>query len=824
MVSIFFVLVCILYIQLTTKIPDVIIKYQISFLIFLLTILGSFHLHAQIYNHTIYLPSDSIDKDVRESVEDMAFWLGKASGQQLVIKNKPTDNNSTYSIRLLLVDEFEPSSEVKKQLSLDGQSFYLIVNGIRSAQIIGTGKNSFINGIYTFLQELGFRWYMPGDNWAIVPDLNQSIHKNIKRLYRPDFENRSYGGTGGMATIKGLDPTNTFKKDFDIWNRRNRFHSDYVMKGHSGQVFYTTNKDVLNAHPEYFCNGKVNPFGRIDISNPAAVDLYVDWALKQANPQNRFSVIGVEPADGSGGKDDCLPTGMPQIKSWSDKYFWLANQVAEKAVSKKTDALVELYAYSSHAAPPSFELHKNVYPVIFPEGFHNVAEPKPYIELWRKKMKDRPMGIYEYWNITQWSVDVPQFNIYAIPEKLRLWKKNNITTINLESTNAKGPMGHALWLAAQMMWDTRQSFDSLYTQFLKQCFGPAASDIKHMYDRWSLNYQYGMEVFLSLNDLKAASSKTSDPVIQKRISELKSYVHYLKLWYDYQDHPTNAGYKELIGYIYSIHHLRLLQTFPLQAYYIKPPEGFDRQSFNTSLLSGNTAVTKISLDLVEQIFKKDLVDAPSVYSFSKIDFDIPKARPLQKINAPSFNPKYLNGRNNYYFNLTKGQKIKLQVGASAPTRLTITDADEKVRFEKEIAGTKDLYESIMVDLPAGKYSLSFGDLYHFSRIIFPTDIVFFTDTKWYDNAGYPLLYVYVPKDVSEIVYIDKLGPGLNKRGDWIDPDGKHIKPVFIKYFTYRVPVAPQHRGKVWVLNIGHRSYRLLNIPNYASLNNFEYKE
>ena len=291
--------------------------------------------------------------------------------------------------------------DLKKRILIDGQSFYLKINGAGSAAIVGTGDNSFINGIYTFLYELGFRWYMPGDTWTIVPG-RESLNIKIAKVYTPDFENRHYFGTGGVNPVANLDAKNDFKKDYAIWDRRNRVNADYNMKGHMGQVFYNADKDILNNHPEYFCQHKVNIYGRIDIANSEVVNLYVQWASKQASPLNRFSVIGVEPADGSGGNDDCLPSGMPAIKTWSDKYFWLANKVAQQVELKKANALVELYAYSSHAAPPSFELDSLVYPVIIPYAFQNVAGPTEFIDMWSEKLKGRPMGLYDYWNITQW--------------------------------------------------------------------------------------------------------------------------------------------------------------------------------------------------------------------------------------------------------------------------------------------------------------------------------------------------------------------------------------------------------------------------------------
>jgi hypothetical protein len=396
---------------------------------------------------------------------------------------------------------------------------------------------------------------------------------------------------------------------------------------------------------------------------------------------------------------------------------------------------------------------------------------------------------------------------------LRFWKKNNITTINLESTNAKGPMGHAFWLATQMMWNTHLSFDSLYNDFLRQCFGPAAPDIKNMYDRWSRNYQGAMDVSLSLKDLAAASAKTNDGAVQKRLSELKAYVGYLKLYYDYQHTPTPAAYKTLITYIYSIHNLRLLQTSALVSYYIQPPAGFTQ--------SIDKKVAAADYGQIEKRFKKDIAENPAAYTISGFNFDITKA--VAEKGVPPANPLYINGTNNYTFYLPSPQRITIQAGAGADTRLVIKGDNGKVWYNKVITG-KDGYDVIKLDLPKGKYILTFGAYYRHSRIIFPADIVFVSSDKNYDNYQYPMLYVYIPKGLKEIVYQDALGPGINGRGNWIDPEGKVIQPQLVKYATYRIPVPPQYSGKVWRLNMGHPSFQLLNIPDVFSLSNFEYKE
>lgn len=779
--------------------------------ILLLAIFCSLGAQAQPFNQTISIPEVlRADKELAQSVSDMAFWLKQSTQKEYVIKEGGAEKEG---IRLEMVAASNLPSSIKKQILKDGQSFYLIIDGTRSAQIIGTGANSFNNGIYTFLHILGFRWYMPGDAWTIIPT-SLSPKLQVKKLYTPAFQGRFYAGTGGVNAIARTDPQNSFKKDYAIWNRRNRFGTDYAIKGHAGQAFYGANKKILDTHPEWFCNGKTNRFGRIDISHPEVVQVFIDWALSQAKPGAEFPTIGVDPSDGAGGKDDCLPSNMAEIKSWSDKYFWLANQVASRLDKADNRTQVQLYAYSNHAAPPSFKLAKNVYPIIIPYAFQKVATPNEFIKLWSDKVDGRSMGIYDYWNITQWSNGLPQFNIYSIQGKLRLWEKYNVTSINLETTNGKGAMGHTLWLASQMMWNTNLSFDSLYNDFLNQCFGPATKDVKRMYDRWSRNYQQEMEVNLSLQDLAAASSKTKDKAILERLNELKAYVHYLKLFYGYKAEPKSVdAYESLVNYIHSIHHLRVVQSSALLDIYIKPPSGYKKSTANKTL-------SALSTRNIEEQFKENLKDNATTYAIPEFTFDIKRTKPL--INESAVTAKYLNGQNNYQFYLPEPKSFQIKAGSTKNTKLTITGNDQKVWVEKEILGSKESYMDIAVKLPAGIYNLSFGDFARFSRLTFPAGLVFIStgDISYYDNAGFPNHYAYIPKEASEIVYEAK--PGSS--GYWVNPDGKRVDPILLQNKIYRIAVPIEYRGKVWMLHMNHRSFKLLNIPNRFSLKPFEYKE
>ena len=297
------------------------------------------------------------------------------------------------------------------------------------------------------------------------------------------------------------------------------------------------------------------------------------------------------------------------------------------------------------------------------------------------------------------------------------------------------------------------------------------------------------------------------------------------MYYDYEANPSPGRYKELIDYIYSIHHLRLLQTSALQTRYIKRPVTSAQKKVENALPLEKKVNDILTFRDIEEIFRKDIKENNFVYNISDFVFDITKAKINNSgKNYKNYNPLYINGNNKYIFYVAEAQTITIKVGSTLETKLSIKDEKGKIWLEKTIQGSKDEYEPIKINLPKGKYTLSFGAYYRLSRLVFPEHIPFFTSNVSYYNYQYPLQFLYVPKNVTEIIYKDAYGPGTNSRGNWMAPDGKTVIPELIKYDIYKVTVPLQHRGKVWVINIGHSGYELLNIPNVFSLRNFEYEE
>lgn len=764
----------------------------------------------------IYIPSGA-DKSVAEAAEDMAYWLGRAGGGNYLVRKY--DAVPDNGIRLVDYKKVNLPNVQLAEMTGNGQAFHLLANNVHDVRITGSGTNSFINGIYNFMHELGFRWYMPGENWTIVPRLPESFQFN--KLVKPDFRNRFYFGSGGLTAIPGVDPDDTYSKDYLLWNKRNLWNNvDFPTKGHSGTAFYAENKAVLDQNPSWFCDGKVNRYGWIDVNKRPAVDLFISWAKKQVKPTDRFPSIGVDPADGSGGPNDCLPAGHKTIKTYSDKYFWLANQVAESLTRDQAGTRVQLYAYNNHAAPPGIDIHQNVFPVIIPYAYQNVTSPEGFIDLWTKKLKGREMGIYDYWNITQWSKGIPQFDLYQLPQRIKKWKASKITSVQIEGTYGKGPVGHMMWLASQLLWDADQDFEKLYETFLGDCFGAAAPDIRNMYDRWSKNYVGAIEPSQALYDLNRAASKVKDPVIISRINELKAYVHYLNLYEDHLAKNSGASYEALVNYTLGIHHLRLVHTSALVNLYLPLPKGYTRETDKNVQKQKFSSIRKITDASIQANFNNGLRTAIPEVKMSKVQIDISALKPVPNSKKVA-SAKYINNTNRYGFVMKESGKLVIKVGSTRESNMYVLNSNNDTLYKKAMKADKESFETFTFNLNKGQYYLLLGEN-GFTRVEFPSNIVFTTSDNWYDNASYPNLYFYIPRDVDEVVYWDMHGPGLNGKGFWIDPEGNKIQAVKLRDGIYKIPVPEKHKGKAWQFVVGHRSHKMVNIPHIYSLGEFTY--
>jgi hypothetical protein len=706
-----------------------------------------------------------------------------------------------------------------------GQAFYISANST-NVEIRYTCENSLENAVYTYLDMLGIRWYGAGENWLYKPTILNTV--NIAGEWKePTFRNRIFAGTGGLDGPMSplVDPNSLYKKNWLTWKRRNRFNYDFGDGGHTGQAFYLANKNLCDSNSNWFSNNSGKVSGRIKIEVPEAVQAYKAWAISKLNEKNTFNMISTDPEDGRGGSDDPLPpNGFEGIAKWNhaDKWWWLTNEVSKEFNKDDNNIKVNAYAYGDgpyDALVPKFQLSKNVYPIIIPYAFQTAYLPNQMIKTWAKSIQGK-MGIYDYWNITQWSLGLPQFNIYDISKKLKFWQENKINGMNIETTDAGGPMGHAWWLAGQLEWDLSKDISSLFVKYLHDCFGAGWKPMQTMYNRWSLNYQSAADVNFSLNDLKEATDLV--PVNSpewKRLNDVKAYVHFMKMM------AAKSSNDSIYQYIYSIHQRMLVQTaaFTGQRYLGEAP----------APLSAH----QLTADEVENNFVKDLAAAPLDYSISNMVFDYDRVVYTDSIPNDTWRFGIFAGAK---FKAPFTGTVSIDMGGAGTTACKIY-SDDSLFVSENIDSNN--YSFIYHDpnlvgyvwhMKNFVFAVEEGKIYYisavkdFSRVKINTAGInlFFGNTENdFDNAGYPIRYFYVPIGTKEIAFVDGEPEGMNGRGYLITANGETLHRLKTSSKdVYKVLVPKGQDGKIWTANFGHSGWGFNNIPNITSLQKFEYNQ
>src|SRR5687768_1168183 len=149
----------------------------------------------------------------------------------------------------------------------------------RSATIIGNSSLAVTEAVYIYLEQLGFRYFLPGDTWTIVPSLN-SVYKKLDILIEPHYEFRTIAN--GHAYLNLARP----KEEYDNWYRANRMGGSFsVWLGHNYHGIVSTREDVFKQHPEYFAGnvekGQIPIDPKFNVANKELVKLIKDIAEKE---------------------------------------------------------------------------------------------------------------------------------------------------------------------------------------------------------------------------------------------------------------------------------------------------------------------------------------------------------------------------------------------------------------------------------------------------------------------------------------------------------------------------------------------------------------
>ena len=769
-----------------------------------------------------YVQADfNLSPSLKNTLKDFLSLLEKSKQNEFpkIHLHKNQQEDFTYT----LTQQLETAST---------ESFYIkSENG--EVWIYGRTDNAFSHGLYFYLEKMGFRFFMPGENWTIYPE---SVSHNLilDEVQIPSFRNRVIYGQGAFAK-NPIDPENKREKDWMLWQRRNRLGQEFKLGGHSWHLFNIKNKDLLIRNPQYMAmvDGKRvawYPNVKLNLGNPTVRRLFVEdrieayeKLLKQYGPDDyRAFGICVDPSDG--GKHCESPESLA-LGSVSDRVFLLANEVAVALRKKHPKAWVYLYAYNMHAAVPNIKLEPNVYVQIVPYAFQRVASPEVLIQQWSEKC-DR-LGMYDYINLPDANLDQPANDWRQIDDKIDFWKKNNIESVLFESTNAKGPAGLALYLAAKLSWNHNLKEDELLNEFFEKSFDKGASPMREMLTRWANQYNGAFEIPLAIKNLEEASEQIESKMAMSRLLEYKSYVHYLNLFHKSQSAQgvsKTAAADDLLNYMWASYSNYMVHTPWIQYLYLnrlKTPSIKNDWSLKNVKNPKWRSIRPLSEEQIQNNFGQIKRENQVIYSvastsdFATREIKTNNARARKQIEFEMDLPNQLiwEAQDNEFIHLhISGGIVKRKDKIPSLIYLSIINDLGEVVYSKDLSQLRLDQEINFTTRRAGKYHISFRVLNAKIKVKLNTDNRLAFTGKLQLTRFPERLYVFIGEQ-DDISYV----PG-NSKITFFDPMENKMEAKIYSTGLHQIKTTTRTKNKLWSFHSSFRNISFLNVPGPYYLN------
>jgi len=405
-----------------------------------------------------------------------------------------------------------------------------------SITITSPSESGLSQGGYSYLHELGYRWYFPGELWTKKPPKRKRLLE-LNRTFSPDFRNRRFYGGGGFAYGHPLDPEDKISKEWELWSARNRLGMEYKSKGHSWPEIIKRNRSEFTKKKQFLAIPLTNSnieSAKFCIGNRELVNLVIRDRIKKLEeniskygPSHPISkTIGIEPSDGGGycKCSKCLAQG-----SISNRVFGLANKLAKSIRNKHPDVLVSLLAYNEHAEPPTFDLEDNILVTLAPYRFQSYSSPEKMVADWSIKAKH--IQVLDYWALIAYNQGKPDLGFMdAAQIKIAFWNKQNVNSAQIESTYGIGPAGIPLYMFSRLSYDLESNSEKIIDEMMVDLFGPAAKLMRTMFSRWSNEgYIAKKEAYLAFDNLSQAKKLAKDKTILLRIKNWEFYHAFLQM-------------------------------------------------------------------------------------------------------------------------------------------------------------------------------------------------------------------------------------------------------------------------------------------------------
>lgn len=333
-------------------------------------------------------------------------------------------------------------------------------------------------GVMELLEQLGCRWFMPGDLGTVIPQLKTVDVRVQQTAQSPSF------------------PSRWFQMPDKDWQVRVRcggvaFPGGHGLPAPKVTVNKTTKVIEDKEVAEMFSLVKgVRTTRQHCVSNPKLVEFAINH-VKQARKAGRGPTIGMGPNDGAGfcecERCRALDGGdfdpFSNELSVTDRYIWFFNQVLKGVEGEFPDTKLAFYIYHSYMRPPKrWKPDARIMGALAPialdrvHGFSNpIAPEKSYArwlyQEWGKLLPE----LYDrgYWSNLA-DPGFPFIIIHRLRDEIPACHELGVKGWRVETFPNYGPKFPSMYIAAKLMWNHKADVDALLKDCYEKFFGPAA--------------------------------------------------------------------------------------------------------------------------------------------------------------------------------------------------------------------------------------------------------------------------------------------------------------------------------------------------------------
>jgi len=389
-----------------------------------------------------------------------------------------TKDAGTRGLSLVLLGRLAmPALEKDLGASSGVRGAFALKSAGNTVLIAGPDEGTYY-GVIELLEQIGCRWFLPGDLGTVIPALKTVEIRDQVTVQVPSF------------------PSRWFQMPDRDWQMRVRCGGEVFAGGHGiPQPKVTINKETGQIEPAEFADFFALYKGKRTtrqhcVSNPKFVE-YVANDIKERRKKGAGAVIPCGPNDGAGfcECDNCKALDAGDFDPFSnetsvtDRYIWFYNQVLDRVLPEFPDTKLAFYIYHTYMRPPKREkpnpaIQGALAPIALDRvhGFSNpVAPEKSYakwlFQEWGKIMPE----LYDrgYWS----NLACPGFPfiiVHRLRDEIPACHELGVKGWRVETFPNYGPQFPSMYIAGKLMWNHKADVDALLKDCYEKFFGPAA--------------------------------------------------------------------------------------------------------------------------------------------------------------------------------------------------------------------------------------------------------------------------------------------------------------------------------------------------------------